>query len=234
MSANKNRYSLDKGFLFLKQWARLMRQLPPEDFCTVFWEVYDYQDSRGEKTIPSHADNDFVQGLIDMILPTIESRLDGAKRNPKETNEDTPTIPPYDTPLPDHPNTAKLSKVKLSKVKLSKDNVSAKADKDIYEKEFESLWEKYPKKQGKSKALQSYIKARKQGTPFEDVERGLNAYLKQIDVLKTTPQFIKHGSTWFNQCAWDDEYSTEQGGVTYEKHSGSDERIDEEQYGETF
>ena len=102
MSANKNRYSLEKGFLLLKSWSRLLRQLPPEEGWSVFWEIYDYQDSRGGKTVPYHGDNDLVQGIIEVILPTIDSRIDGSKggaATSQSSNESPPTTPPYHTTL---------------------------------------------------------------------------------------------------------------------------------------
>lgn len=73
--------------------------------------------------------------------------------------------------------------------------------------EFEIIWEEYPKKQGKANALKSYIKARKKGTTKEEVWSGLGAYLEYIQIEKVSPQYIKHGSTWFNQECWSDDYT---------------------------
>ena len=36
---------------------------------------------------------------------------------------------------------------------------------------------------------------------------GLNNYLTYIQVEKVDQQYIKHGSTWFNQECWNDDYS---------------------------
>ena len=73
--------------------------------------------------------------------------------------------------------------------------------------EFETLWNLYPRKQGKTQALKAYKKARKNGTTFEEVEQGIKAYCKQIAALKTDAAYIKHGSTWFNNEAWKDDYN---------------------------
>lgn len=81
-------------------------------------------------------------------------------------------------------------------------------DTDKYKAEFDRLWKIYPVKQGKMKALQAYIKARQKGESYEAVENGINNYIKQIQALKTEPHYIKHGSTWFYQNAWNDEYTT--------------------------
>lgn len=81
--------------------------------------------------------------------------------------------------------------------------------KQQLEEEFEQLWEMYPKKQGKKKALEYYIAARtsKEPVTFEKVEQGINNYIFNIKENKTDPQFIKHGSTWFNQQCWKDDYT---------------------------
>ena len=72
--------------------------------------------------------------------------------------------------------------------------------------EFETLWKMYPNKKGKDKALGYYQKARKSGTTYEEVEQGIKNYCKEIEVKKTSQQYIKHGSTWFNNKGWLDEY----------------------------
>ena len=72
--------------------------------------------------------------------------------------------------------------------------------------EFDELWELYPRKKGKPQALKAYRKARKNGATFEEVKQGIKDYCKQIEALNTDAEFIKHGSTWFNNEAWKDEY----------------------------
>lgn len=72
--------------------------------------------------------------------------------------------------------------------------------------EFETLWKMYPRKIGKPKALKAYEKARKNGTTFKEVEQGIKAYCRQIEALKTETEYIKHGVTWFNNKAWEDDY----------------------------
>lgn len=79
-----------------------------------------------------------------------------------------------------------------------------------YELEFETLWSMYPNKKSKKDALRYYIRARKKGTTYEEVEQGLKAYLNYIKVDKTEQRYIKHGSTWFNQECWNDDYTIEE------------------------
>lgn len=72
--------------------------------------------------------------------------------------------------------------------------------------EFETLWKMYPRKIGKLKALKAYTKARKNGVTFEQVEQGIANYCNQIAAKKTETEYIKHGSTWFANECWNDEY----------------------------
>lgn len=74
------------------------------------------------------------------------------------------------------------------------------------EEEFEKLWKEYPNKKGKDKSLDYYKKARKEGTTFEEVQQGIINYKKEISIKKTEKKYIKHGSTWFNQKCWNDDY----------------------------
>lgn len=73
--------------------------------------------------------------------------------------------------------------------------------------EFELIWSLYPRKQGKSKALNSYVRVRKNKTANETILEGLNNYIRYIKAEKIDPKFIKQGSTWFNQECWKDDYS---------------------------
>lgn len=90
----------------------------------------------------------------------------------------------------------------------NKNNNNGQSKEELI-KEFEQLWEMYPKKQGKKKALQYYIAARTDKNPvtFEQVEQGISNYIFNIKETNTDPQFIKHGSTWFNQQCWNDDYT---------------------------
>lgn len=94
---------------------------------------------------------------------------------------------------------------KISEDKNRLEIVNSRSDIE-YEKEFEQLWELYPNKKSKKKALGYYINARKKGTTYEEIESGLYNYLDYIKNEKTDVQYIKHGSTWFNQECWNDEY----------------------------
>ena len=86
-------------------------------------------------------------------------------------------------------------------------NANDSVSKSQLEEEFETIWKEYPRKQGKANALKSYIKARKKGTTYEEVLIGLENYVKYITIERTKSQYIKQGSTWFNQECWNDDYT---------------------------
>lgn len=99
----------------------------------------------------------------------------------------------------------KLESNQENNIVIAKANDSL--SKSQLEEEFNRLWKDYPKKQGKANAYKAYIKARKNGTPKEQIFNGLNAYIAYIEIEKIKYQFIKQGSTWFNQECWNDDYS---------------------------
>lgn len=107
--------------------------------------------------------------------------------------------------------------VDTGKVSIGKDSIGeiSKGEDKKYicprssdlKEEFETLWSLYPKKQGKPKALEYYIKARKDGTTYEEVENGINAYVLYIKENEMDMQFVKMGSTFFSQRAWSDDWT---------------------------
>ena len=94
-------------------------------------------------------------------------------------------------------NPTQLNTNKLNTKELNKEN---------YISEFLELWTLYPNKKGKEKALSAYIKARESGTEKETVEKGIKDYAKECELKGREKDYIKYGSTWFNQHGWEDEY----------------------------
>lgn len=90
------------------------------------------------------------------------------------------------------------------------DNTSFNNNKNnnSIEADFETLWQMYPRKIGKQKALKAYQKAIKNGAAFETVKAGIEAYNRHIEANKTEAAYIKHGATWFIGECWNDEYNT--------------------------
>lgn len=95
------------------------------------------------------------------------------------------------------------------------------SNKDIYIDEFEILWKMYPRKIGKPKALKAYQKARNNGTTLEEVKQGIENYCKHIKAKQTETEYIKHGSTWFNNECWADEYDFTPKGDSKQNRGGN-------------
>lgn len=76
-----------------------------------------------------------------------------------------------------------------------------------FEKEFDILWKLYPNKKGKKEALRHYKVARKKGVTKETIYNGIMNYIDYIKYEKVDISYIKHGSSWFNQESWNDEYN---------------------------
>jgi len=156
------------------------------------------------------------KGLVTVELIYKEGTKQIEKRviRPMPKNQHTPTENPADplpknrqTPLPKNRvdiNTYNINTINNTNNKRSKDPASAEI-----EREFEQLWQLYPRKIGRKKAFDSYKKARKtKKIPFETVLNGLYRYIKYLESQATEEQYIMHASTWFNQEKWLDDYIT--------------------------
>jgi len=74
---------------------------------------------------------------------------------------------------------------------------------------FEELWKLYPRKQGKKDALKHYKRAVKEGTTDDEIEAGIQSYVGYIEKNDVDKRYVKHGSAWFNQEGWLDDYEIE-------------------------
>lgn len=77
------------------------------------------------------------------------------------------------------------------------------------ETNFDKLWNIYPKKQGRAKALDAYKKAIKAGTTNREIQVGIVEYVKYINANRKQ-NFIAMGSTWFNQQRWQDKFTDDE------------------------
>lgn len=94
----------------------------------------------------------------------------------------------------------------MLKNKINNEQPAEPAECD-YVSEFNELWQQYPRKQGKAKALEAYKRARKAGVDKTTVLDGITRYNAQIKANKTKAKYIMQGSTWFNGKRWEDEYT---------------------------
>lgn len=84
--------------------------------------------------------------------------------------------------------------------------------------EFEKLWSIYPRRQGKKKAFEYYKKAKKDGVTFEEVRNGIETYKAYIEAENRDMEFVKQGSTFFSQRAWEDEYEVAYGHTKFDEY----------------
>lgn len=87
---------------------------------------------------------------------------------------------------------------KGTQLKKNKEELK-KSKKDIYiEEVFESLWMKYPKKDGKKAALNHFKATITTGEDINRIQKALDNYLRYLSINKIESKYIKNGSTWFN------------------------------------
>ena len=130
---------------------------------------------------------------------------------PITLQEEPPIHQKEDTPI--HQKEDTLS-IKSSNIIIQDNNNTRVNDKEInkenqLENDFEELWKLYPRKAGKAKAFKSYKSAIKQGATNEQIRQGILNYIQWIKEHKTQPEYIKHGSTFFNERCWNDELGTD-------------------------
>lgn len=68
--------------------------------------------------------------------------------------------------------------------------------------DFDNLWQRYPKRLGKKMAEKHFRASVKTKADWERINKALDTYLAYIRVEGIADQFVKHGSTWFNN--WQD------------------------------
>lgn len=108
----------------------------------------------------------------------------------------------------ENPDTVKPHTEKGAQSNNKQSITESSIKKKIYN-EFDNLWILYPRKQGKDKAQSYYEKARKSGTTYEEVEQGILAYKAYIDAEGIDKKYVKQGSTFFSQKAWQDDWSVQ-------------------------
>lgn len=103
-----------------------------------------------------------------------------------------------------------LNADKKENLDLEKNQVNVKktnpSNKKLNE-EFNQVWDLYPKKQGKKPAQAAFYRARRNGASLESIISGIKSYLDYIAAKKISQEYVKQGSTFFNQEAWNDDWS---------------------------
>lgn len=86
-------------------------------------------------------------------------------------------------------------------------NTNNVLDINTLKNEFEEIWKLYPRKHGKEKALEYYIRDRKAGATYEEIGKGVFDYREYVEAENVELQYMKMGSTFFSQKAWQDDWS---------------------------
>ena len=103
-----------------------------------------------------------------------------------------------------------VSDIYIDSNKSNKSNINSNInslDIKTLKKEFEEIWKIYPRKHGKEKALEYYIRDRKSGATFEEIGQGVADFRNYVEAEDVELQYIKMGSTFFSQKAWQDDWS---------------------------
>lgn len=91
----------------------------------------------------------------------------------------------------------------LSRVELSRDEMFNDVERvSSYSDDFEAWWNAYPRKQGKGKAWEAWLKSINKLNPDLLIAAANDYYLSD---LPKDPKFIPLPATWLNQERWNDE-----------------------------
>lgn len=83
-----------------------------------------------------------------------------------------------------------------------------------YENLFNELWDRYPRQEGRKAAFNKFKSSVKTQEDLENINLAMNKYLNKLKNENTEPQFIKMGSTFFNQ--WQEILKSKQIPIRYE------------------
>lgn len=100
-----------------------------------------------------------------------------------------------------------LGEVSLVEDSLGKTIEQSEIAHDSLKERFEYLWELYPNKKGKKQAYAAFQRAVKKGTTVDEIRNGIKAYVRYIEESKIDSKYIKQGSTFFQQEAWNDDWT---------------------------
>lgn len=191
---------------------------------------YDKQLPQGAKLLYSEitalsnkngycwASNDYFAKLYSVSIGTIKSwlkclednsyihRVIKYKSGSKEVEQRFISLAPRSENLP--PSVRKLTHPRSENCPDNNTSINKNIRaSSTLESDFEKLWKLYPKKVGKKPALAAYKRAmtrKKNPTTNKAIQTGIVAYRKWLAEKGTEKQFIKDGSTFFNQESWND------------------------------
>lgn len=176
--------------IFYKSFYDSIKELDPKDQVQIYNAIFKYQ-----------FDNELVdlkgvcKSIFTLIIPQLEAnnkRYENGTKGGRPKTKIKPNENQKETRIKPNEN------VNVNDNENNNDNIN-----NNVQNEFEELWKIYPKKVGKKKSFDYYKKAR-QKTSYETIKQGIENYVNYINSSKTPMQYVKDGSTWFNQECWND------------------------------
>ena len=142
------------------------------------------------------------QGYIkERMIYIIDQDRTGCKDEPSTGRTDEPSTGRTDEPSTEN----NLTENYLTENKLT-DKKPMSESNDSLAEAFEKLWKLYPNKKGKKPAFTAYKRAIKKGTTNKQIQDGIVRYIAEIKKRRTPIDKVAHGSTFFNQERWLDDY----------------------------
>lgn len=85
----------------------------------------------------------------------------------------------------------------------------SQSEKLDFENLFKEIWDIYPNKKGMQSAKRKFIKVVKSLKDAEIIKEGVTKYAYYCKTKQVQPQFIRHGSTFFNNESWLDDWTSD-------------------------
>lgn len=185
-------YMFDSGILVIRHWT-VNNQLRNDRYNPTY-----YMEEK--KKLCKNMDNKMYYLIDESGLPNGIPLVD-LDKNRKEEN-----------------NIEKKKEEEFNSGQLKEEEYKSFGDSDIDPKiksQFDSLWNKYPKKVGKKEALHYYNEAIKNGESFDIIKHGIEKYLEYL--LENDPPdiLIKNGFNWFKGNCWNDDYEVNYSNFDY-------------------
>lgn len=228
----------------LERWNGLIEQLPPKDYKILATAILTDSDKPMISLKYQYIADTIYTDVMHLKQTNERKKKHRSKNVPKtfqERSEDVPKtqeekkegVPPCSPlPLPPTPPITnppiippyqEKREEALTGVCASEEEIPSGQRKPTIQERFESLWEEYPKKNGKKNAYESYKRAITAGVADETIADGIKRYKDYIAAKHTEDRFILAGSTYFYQWRWQDEYNAVSAAPTYRENSGGDE-----------
>lgn len=151
---------------------------------------------------------------------TIENEENGDKSTFQPKSDFPFSEKPFsEKPFSENQVLSNINNKNYQKQEISTKEKPMSESNDSLAEAFEKLWKLYPNKKGKKPAFTAYKRAIKKGTTNKDIQDGIVRYKKEIAKRRTPIDKVAHGSTFFNQERWLDDYETEKPTIKNETYS---------------